>query len=96
MNYAMPYFIQVTREYIQKVDELKDMVETKLEETVQENKSLSSFPEAPLMITAGPNMAMPPTVAAAGLPFSTGVPGVGVPGAPGSAAPPFGYQGYGM
>jgi clathrin heavy chain len=40
MQYAMPYFIQVTREYITKVDELKELVETKLEESAQEQKPL--------------------------------------------------------
>ena len=36
----MPYFIQVLREYTVKVDELKELVETKLEESVSEsNKS---------------------------------------------------------
>ncbi len=40
MQYAMPYFIQVTREYITKVDELKELVDTKLEESAQEQKPL--------------------------------------------------------
>lgn len=38
--FSMPYFIQVLREYTIKVDELKELVETKLEESVSEsNKS---------------------------------------------------------
>ena len=41
MQYSMPYFVQVMREYTQKVDELKHLVETKLEESVQEQKQNS-------------------------------------------------------
>lgn len=41
MQYSMPYFIQVMREYTQKIDELKHVVETKLEESVQEQKQNS-------------------------------------------------------
>ena len=39
MQFAMPYFVQVMREYTQKVDDLKLLVETKLEESVQDQKS---------------------------------------------------------
>ena len=40
MKFAMPYFIQVMREYFTKVDTLKEVVTTKLEESAQEQKSL--------------------------------------------------------
>lgn len=38
-QYAMPYFVQVLREYTTKVDELRDLVDNKLEESVNEQKS---------------------------------------------------------
>ena len=41
MQFAMPYFVQVLREYTQKVDELKVLVETKLDESAQEQKQSS-------------------------------------------------------
>lgn len=56
MQYAMPYFIQVTREYITKVDELKELVDTKLEESAQEQKPLVYAAESQLMLTAPPGM----------------------------------------
>jgi len=40
IKFAFPYFINVMREYQTKIDELKEQVETKLEESVQEQKSL--------------------------------------------------------
>jgi len=40
IKYSMPYFIQVMREYFTKVDELKETVDQKLEESAQEQKSL--------------------------------------------------------
>ncbi|RWS28918.1 clathrin heavy chain 1-like protein [Leptotrombidium deliense] len=84
MQFAMPYFIQVLREYRTQIDELKELVETKLEESAQEQKPIVY--EAPLMITAPPGImgAAPPP----------GVPPYGVPGqAPAGA---YGYQGYGI
>lgn len=38
MNFAMPYFIQVMREHSQQIEELKALVETKLEENGQDQK----------------------------------------------------------
>jgi len=84
MQFSMPYFIQVMREYTQKVDELKQLVETKLEESVQDQKqnSLVYAPET-LMLTAPPGM--PGSTPAGGYGPGPGVPGV-YPG----------YPGYGM
>lgn len=43
MQFAMPYFIQVMREYISKVDQLKEMVEQKLEDSNEEKTSMSVY-----------------------------------------------------
>lgn len=51
MQFAMPYFIQVTREYIGKVDELKDLVENKLEEATQSQSQQSSLVYGQLFIS---------------------------------------------
>lgn len=84
MNFAMPYFIQVMREHSQKIDELKALVETKLEENGQDQKQSSIvYGNEQLMLTAPPGMV-------GGVP-----PGGFVPGAPG-APNSYGYQGYGM
>jgi len=89
MKFAMPYFIQVTREYITKLDELKETVDTKLEEVSAESqKSSLVYDNQPqLMLTAGPGMpgAVPGVVP--GVPFVPGGPFV-----PGAQT----FQGYGM
>ncbi|KAH9402831.1 hypothetical protein TYRP_015590 [Tyrophagus putrescentiae] len=59
MQYAMPYMIQVVREYTAKTDELKEVVETKLEESVQNEQKQSSIvytADPQLMLTAPPGM----------------------------------------
>lgn len=59
MEFAMPYMIQVLREYTTKTDELKETVETKLEESVQNEQKQSSIVYAQdpqLMLTAPPGM----------------------------------------
>lgn len=83
-EYAMPYMIQVLREYTTKTDELKETVETKLEESVQNEQKQSSIvytQDPQLMLTAPPGMigAAPPM-------------GNFVPQAPGQQF----FQGYGM
>lgn len=64
MEYAMPYLIQILREYTTKTDELKETVETKLEESVQNEQKQSSivYTQDQLMLTAPPGMigAAPP------------------------------------
>ncbi|XP_053209453.1 clathrin heavy chain-like [Panonychus citri] len=97
MKYAMPYFINVMREYITKVDELRETVDTKLEETAaQESSSLVYATEPQLMLTAPPGMiGSSPGVVPGGI--SGVVPGVppGVyPG--GSVGGAYPYQGYGI
>jgi len=55
LQFSMPYFIQVMREYISKVDELKEAVDQKLEESSQDgNKPIVYGTEQQLMLTAGP------------------------------------------
>jgi len=80
MDFAMPYLIQVLREYRTKIDKLEEMEMQRLEENPSgEQKSMMMEPQ--LMLTAGPGM-MPP-----GYPPSyTNAYGAG--GVP--------YQGYGM
>uniref|UniRef100_T1J2J6 Clathrin heavy chain n=1 Tax=Strigamia maritima TaxID=126957 RepID=T1J2J6_STRMM len=59
MDFAMPYMIQVMREYISKVDKLEEAENNRLEEnSVHEQKPIL-INEPQLMITAGPGM-MPP------------------------------------
>ncbi|KAK4337243.1 hypothetical protein RND71_043548 [Anisodus tanguticus] len=52
LQFAMPYFIQVMREYITKVDQLKEAVDQKLEESSQEQKTIVYGAEQQLMLTA--------------------------------------------
>uniref|UniRef100_A0A1B6DTY8 Clathrin heavy chain n=1 Tax=Clastoptera arizonana TaxID=38151 RepID=A0A1B6DTY8_9HEMI len=80
MDFAMPYLIQVTREYITKVDKLVESESRRLEEHSEQEHSTMIIPEPQLMLTAGPGM-MPPG-------FS--------PAYPNSYAPGMPYQGYGM
>jgi clathrin heavy chain len=91
MQYAMPYFVQVLREYVTKVNELKEAVDIKLEESAQEPKALVYADTSPLMITAGPqaNIGAAPGPVVPGVYAPAGVPGAGNP---------YGYapQGYGM
>ena len=69
LQFAMPYFIQVMREYISKVDELKEIVDQKLEENSQDgNKPIVYGTEQQLMLTAPPAMIGAAPTAAAGLP----------------------------
>ncbi|XP_075584881.1 clathrin heavy chain [Dermatophagoides farinae] len=58
MEYAMPYLIQILREYTTKTDELKETVDTKLEESVQNEQKQSSivYTQDQLMLTAPPGM----------------------------------------
>ncbi|OTF76201.1 clathrin heavy chain 1-like protein [Euroglyphus maynei] len=64
MDFAMPYLIQILREYTTKTDELKETVDTKLEESVQNEQKQSSivYTQDQLMLTAPPGMigAAPP------------------------------------
>lgn len=59
-DFAMPYLIQVLREYLNKVDKLEELENQRLEESAQnEQKPLVYAPEPQLMLTAGPGMMGP-------------------------------------
>uniref|UniRef100_A0A646QDZ5 Clathrin heavy chain n=2 Tax=Scolopendridae TaxID=41363 RepID=A0A646QDZ5_9MYRI len=59
MDFAMPYMIQVLREYITKVDKLEEAESNRLEENAAHEQKPIVFNEPQLMITAGPGI-MPP------------------------------------
>lgn len=81
MDFAMPYLIQVTREYTSKVDKLEASDAQRQQEGEQTEHKPIILQEQQLMITAGP-MGIPPQYAQ----------GYAAPG----YAPQMGYQGYGM
>nr|XP_032803267.1 clathrin heavy chain 1 isoform X2 [Petromyzon marinus] len=93
MDFAMPYFIQVVREYLSKVDEMKAKVD-KLDASESVRKEEEQAAEATpivygqqqLMITAGPATVVPPPPQA-GFGYAAYPPGA--PGAYGQ--PPYGY-----
>ncbi|XP_026679206.1 clathrin heavy chain [Diaphorina citri] len=86
MEFAMPYLINVTREYTSKVDKLEDAESRRAEETAESQHSSMIMPEPQLMLTAGPGMMGPG--------YS---PVPGVPAYPPTYAPGMPYQtGYGM
>jgi len=68
MNFAMPYMIQIMREYISKVDKLEQSDQLRTEnETANEQKPIDFSSQGPLMITApGMNMYPQGTFGAAG------------------------------
>ncbi|XP_075219017.1 clathrin heavy chain [Lycorma delicatula] len=80
MDFAMPYLVQVTREYITKVDKLQEAESRRMEEHAEQDHKPMIMPEPQLMLTAGPGMIGPG--------FSPAYPNAYTPGMP--------YQGYGM
>ncbi|KAF6216139.1 hypothetical protein GE061_000478 [Apolygus lucorum] len=80
MDFAMPYFVQVTREYISKVDKLQESETRRNEERSEQDHKPMIMPEPQLMLTAGPGMMAPG--------FSTAYSNTYMPGMP--------SQGYGM
>ncbi|CAG0883299.1 unnamed protein product [Cyprideis torosa] len=92
MDYAMPYFIQVLREYRTKVDRLEEIEQRRSEEgPVTEQKPIM-LNEPQLMLTAGPGIGMPPVMAPnqnMNMYGGTNAYGIGgVPGGFGGYAPP--------
>ncbi|TMW40445.1 hypothetical protein DOY81_014475, partial [Sarcophaga bullata] len=87
MDFAMPYMIQVIREYTAKVDKLEqnEQRREKEDETVEHKNIITMEPQ--LMITAGPAMGIPPQYAQ-NYAAAAAAPGY----APNMAYPP----GYGM
>ncbi|KAK3914014.1 Clathrin heavy chain [Frankliniella fusca] len=80
MDFAMPYLIQVIREYISKVDKLEEAESQRATETEEQDIKPMMIQEPQLMLTAGPGM-MPAYSPA----YSAGYTAPGMP-----------YQGYGM
>ncbi|XP_013785578.1 clathrin heavy chain 1-like [Limulus polyphemus] len=71
MDFAMPYMIQVMREYTTKVDKLDERESERLEESAQnDQKPIIYASEPQLMLTAGPGMIGPGYQ-----PFNQSVPG---------------------
>lgn len=60
MDFAMPYMIQVVREYISKVDKLEQAENVRSEEEQKAEERPIVFAEPQLMLTAGPSTMMPP------------------------------------
>ncbi|GAV05648.1 hypothetical protein RvY_15748 [Ramazzottius varieornatus] len=90
MDFAMPYMVQVIREYTAKVDKLQESEVQRSQEAEsneQQNRSLGMYPEPPLMLTAGPGM-MPPQYATSPAGLPPGMPGMG-----GVYQTPFGVPG---
>lgn len=83
MDFAMPYMIQVMREYIAKVDKLEQSDAVRSEEEQKATDKPLVFNEPQLMLTAGPSaMGMPYAAAGYGVPgaaYGGGMPGYGVP-----------------
>jgi clathrin heavy chain len=83
MDFAMPYMIQVLREYRTKIDRLEELEMQRVEEG-HTNDQKSMIMEPQLMLTAGPGMMPQAYQQQQGYPNAYGT-GGGVP-----------YQGYGM
>jgi clathrin heavy chain len=84
MDFAMPYMVQVMREYLNKVDKLAASEKERSEESDTNQPLVYNEPQ--LMLTAGPGMMIPPQMPA-------GAP-MGAPGAPGMMGAQPGF--YGM
>uniref|UniRef100_A0A1B6FIJ1 Clathrin heavy chain n=4 Tax=Proconiini TaxID=565685 RepID=A0A1B6FIJ1_9HEMI len=59
MDFAMPYLIQVTREYTSKVDKLVESDQRRAEEHSEQEHKPMIMPEPQLMLTAGPGIIGP-------------------------------------
>eukprot|EP00918_Siedleckia_nematoides_P052760 GHVU01115232.1.p1 GENE.GHVU01115232.1~~GHVU01115232.1.p1 ORF type:complete len:1420 (+),score=245.63 GHVU01115232.1:120-4379(+) len=89
MDFAMPYMIQVIREYTAKVDRLEQSEAVRAEEEQEQAEKPLVFNEPQLMITSGTGYAgAVPGMYAAGPPGMYGPP-------PGAAGPMPGMPGYG-
>jgi len=87
MDFAMPYMIQVMREYTNKVDKLEQSEAERTEEEQKQHEKPIVFAEPTLMLTAGPSaMGMPPGPQ----PGYGAYPGQPQPGYPGQPMPGYG------
>ncbi|CAH1232642.1 CLTC [Branchiostoma lanceolatum] len=82
LDFAMPFFVNVMREYISKVDKLIESEEQRKEEETTTQQPIV-YGEPQLMITSGPQIGVPPQQMPPGM-----VPGM----MPGAAPMPGGYQ----
>uniref|UniRef100_A0A4W5JJ79 Clathrin, heavy chain b (Hc) n=1 Tax=Hucho hucho TaxID=62062 RepID=A0A4W5JJ79_9TELE len=86
MDFSMPYFIQVMREYLSKVDKL-DASESLRKQEEQNTESQPIVYGTPqLMLTSGPGQAVPPQPGYGGYGYPAATTGYGQPPQPG-----FGY-----
>lgn len=85
MTFAMPYMIQVMREYTAKVDKLEQADAMRGDDEEKEERPIL-LEQPQLMLTAGPGMGMPPQAAYA--PGMYAVPPQGYPPMPGYGMPP--------
>lgn len=60
MDFAMPYFIQVMREYLSKVDKLETSESLRKEEEQATETQPIVYGTPQLMLTAGPSVPVPP------------------------------------
>lgn len=87
MDFAMPYLIQVIKEYTTKVDKLEEAESRRAEESAEVDHKPMMMQEPQLMLTAGPGIMAPG--------YSPGYPNnQAYPNAYGQGMPP--YQGYSM
>lgn len=63
MDFAMPYFIQVMREYLSKVDKLDASESLRKEEEQATETQPIVYGQPQLMLTAGPSVPVPPQAA---------------------------------
>lgn len=88
MDFAMPYMIQVVREYISKVDKLEQSEAVRSEEEQKAEERPLVFAEQQLMLTAGPAMMGAPAAAPSPTPPYGASYGPGMAG----PAPTYGYS----
>lgn len=88
MDFAMPYMIQVVREYISKVDKLEQSEAVRSEEEQKAEERPLVFAEQQLMLTAGPAMMGAPAAAPSPTPPYGASYGPGMAG----PAPQYGYS----
>ncbi|XP_052799868.1 clathrin heavy chain 1 isoform X2 [Mya arenaria] len=92
MDFAMPYMIQVVKEYVTKVDKLEQSENVRTEEEEKATEQPIVFAEPQLMLTAGPGMGGAPSPGMYAPPPQPGY----NPGMPMQGQPMPGQYGYGM
>ncbi|XP_073686252.1 clathrin, heavy chain a (Hc) [Garra rufa] len=90
MDFSMPYFIQVMREYLSKVDKLETSESLRKEEEQATETQPIVYGTPQLMLTAGPSVPVAPPQQPYGYGYTAGAAAPGYPQAP-QAQPGFGY-----